>query len=388
MTATFILVSCALSTLVWLAAMVQIERIKRATPVLGEPNTAYRGRRVSIIVPARNEERDIEVCLRSLLAQQGVELELIVVNDHSSDNTGRIIDAIAAEDSRVITIHNPKLIEGWFGKANAMQQAAKRASGEFLLFSDADIEHAPDVLWSTISEMERGAYDFMTLIPRFRVRTFWENTNITMYLFGLALMATTQLEHPDSDDAIAIGAFMLVRRAAFERIGGFSEIKNEMLDDVGLAQTIKARGYKIGIRQGMHKLALELFKNNLDALIGPTKNILMVGKGHAWVALPAAILSVPFLWSSIAAVIVGLSTGSLALIATGLMVYGLQYASFYLQRAFLDFDPFRLLFFPLVIVVVFTCTARALYYYYIRGEVMWRGRAIPHAHADKNKVGK
>ena len=110
---------------------------------------------MSVIIPARNEEQDLAEALASVLSQQDVELEVIVVNDHSSDRTGAIADTLAAADARVTVIHDPELPPGWLGKCNAMQKAVAVASGDMLLFTDADIMHDPRCFVTALAEMER-----------------------------------------------------------------------------------------------------------------------------------------------------------------------------------------------------------------------------------------
>ena len=131
--------------------------------------------RLSVIVPARNEEQDLAESLGSVLAQDGVELEVIVVNDHSSDRTALIADSFAVADSRVRVIHDPDLPAGWLGKCNAMQKAAALADGEVLLFTDADIVHAPRCFVTGLAEMEAHELDFLSLFPRMRCVSVGEN---------------------------------------------------------------------------------------------------------------------------------------------------------------------------------------------------------------------
>lgn len=374
--ASYLFILCLISLAVWFATIVRMLLIRQSIPLLGGPLHEYENRRITVIVPARDEERDIGAAMSSLLAQKGVSLELLVVNDHSRDRTGAIIDSLAESDARLIAIHNPELPPGWFGKANAMQTAARRAKGEFLLFTDADVLHGSDVIWSAVSEMESGQYDFMTLVPRFEMRAFWENVDLPMIFSGLAMLASTSLEDPDSPDAVGGGAFLMVRRSVFEAVGGFEPIRHEMLDDVGLARLIKSGGYKVGIRSAIDRLQVELFKTNRDAMLAPTKNILMSGLGRPWLAAPAALLALILYWSPPAAVILGLIQENDRLWLTGFTAYLAQYFSFYLARPTFRFHPYKALAYPLVVVVVLVCTSRALYYYYVKKSVVWRGRVI------------
>ncbi len=209
--------------------------------------------KVSVIIPARNEEQDIGRSLESLLAQEDVDLEVIVVNDHSTDRTGEIADAIANANSRVRVIHDPELPPGWLGKCNAMQKAFAFASGDMLLFTDADIIHEPHALATALEEVDRLALDFLSLFPRMDTVSLWENIVVPTFVGGLAILATPGIENPASSEALAAGAFLLVRTPVFRSIGGFEPIRGEMADDVGLARLFKVKRLpgRLSIRAGI-----------------------------------------------------------------------------------------------------------------------------------------
>jgi hypothetical protein len=133
---------------------------------------------LSVVMPARNEAVDLAAALHSILAQEGVHLEVTVVNDHSTDRTGAIADAIARTDPRVRVIHDPPLPPGWLGKCNAMQQGAAGATGDTLLFADADVVQAPTGFATALRAMRENAGDFFSLWPRLENRTVWEHANI------------------------------------------------------------------------------------------------------------------------------------------------------------------------------------------------------------------
>ena len=219
-----VLTVCGLVTIYWLAITLKCvlaqKRIHWLSPSL---ISVLEKKKISVIMPARNEEQDIASSLYSILNQKNVDLEVIVVNDHSSDRTGEIVDNIARSDSRLKVLHNPPLTKGWLGKCNAMQYGADEASGDYLIFTDADILHEPGCFTKVISVMQKEAYDFISLFPLFENHLFWENINIPIYFFGIAkLLAIKGLENPDSKNAVASGALMLINAKVFRDIGGFS----------------------------------------------------------------------------------------------------------------------------------------------------------------------
>jgi glycosyltransferase involved in cell wall biosynthesis len=333
-------------------------------------------RKISVIIPARNEEQDIASSLRSVLNQEGVDLEVIVVNDHSTDRTAEIADNIARSDSRVRVLHNPPLIQGWLGKCNAMQYGAANATGDYLLFTDADVVHAPHSFVTALNAMLKNDYDFFSLFPLWDNQSFWENVNMPIYFFGVAkLLATPGLEDPNTANALATGTLMLISTRVFREIGGFQGVKGEMLDDVAMARLLKTHHYRVGYRLAPDCLQVRLFKNNHDAFWGTTKNILVAVEGHLWLAIPLSILGILQNLTPLFAVALGLlKTDGLLLIA-GMTMYGIQYFGFFSVRRLFHFHPFKLLFFPLVAINATCCIFRALASH-VKGTILWRGREI------------
>ena len=334
------------------------------------------GELISVIVPARNEAADVAAGLRSILRQTGVELEVIAVNDHSSDATGRIMDDIAETDARLTVIHNPELRPGWFGKVNAMQQAAERAAGRYLLFTDADVEHAPDCFRSAVAELQRRGLGLFSLFPRLHCVTLWENAVLPMYMAGMAQFAGPSIEDERSPNALAAGALILVRAKDFHVVGGWGPVRREMLDDVGMARLFKQQGHRVGFRVAPDLMSVRLFKSNHDAFWGSTKNILAGLHGHYWLGPVAMLLPFLVFWSPLVALTLGIIWRSPLLMSIGAAVYLLEYAGLYLGRGLFAFHPFRALCFPLIAISVFCSFARALYFYFVRGSILWRNRAI------------
>ncbi len=329
-----------------------------------------------MIIPARNEEQDLGPALESVLCQADVELEVIVVNDHSSDRTGAIADAAAARDARVRVMHDPELPPGWLGKCNAMQQAAAMATSEMLLFTDADIMYQPRCFVAALMELERRGLDLLSLFPRMDCISTWENINLPSLVGGMAVFATPGIEDPGSNDALAAGAFLLIRAATLKAIGGFEPLKGAMLDDVELARLCKRNGRRVGLYIAPELLSVRLYKDNRHAFWGMTKNVLVALNGRLWLAplvvlLPVLVFSVP-----IYCVVAGLVERNPLLAIAGASTYLLQYATFWMGRGLLRFHPGKALLFPLCALPVICCMARALYLYVFEGAVQWRGRTV------------
>jgi chlorobactene glucosyltransferase len=333
--------------------------------------------KLTVIIPARNEEQDLGASLQSLLDQTGVNLEVLVVNDHSTDRTGPIADAAARADWRVHVIHDPPLPPGWLGKPNAMHRAAAVASGDYLLFTDADIRHHPRCLAAALHERERHQLDFLSLVPLMECVSLWESVVTVGFAWGIMpRFATPGLRDGTAADAYAAGAFMLVRRTDFEAVGGFEDIKADVCDDIALARRLKKGGYGVGFRAAPELLQVRLFKGGSDAFWGPTKNVLSALRGKLWLA-PALLLgTLVVFWTAPVCALAGAWQGKPALLLAGGVAYAVQYASLWPSRRLFRFHPAGALLFPLAVVSLWCCLVRALYHYAVRGTVLWRGRAV------------
>ena len=235
-------VACACMGLVYLNVALRMRRVprldRRATPEV------ERWPSLSIIVAARDEVETLEPALRSLMeVEYPGALEVLCVNDRSSDGTGALLDQLAERHERLRSVHVDELPEGWLGKVHAMDRARGDASGEWILFTDADVIFAPDVLTRAIGFALEGELDHLTMIPRFRTHSLWAES--CMAGFGLIFVGKTQadrVQDPESEAYVGIGAFNLVRREALDRTEGLELLKMEVGDDVGLGWMLKRSG--------------------------------------------------------------------------------------------------------------------------------------------------
>ncbi len=370
-------VTCALITVYWLAITARVilaqRRIRWLVPLR---SPAPSGARVSVVIPARNEEIGIAASLRSILAQEGVRLEVIVVNDHSSDRTGAIAAAIAREDDRVMVIDDPPLQPGWLGKPNALMHGAAAATGTHLLFSDADVVHAPTCLSTVLDVLVADNLDAVSCLPRWDNESFWENVNVPIYFFGAArLLGTRGLGDPASPAAVATGALILVKREVFDAVAGFEPVKGAMLDDVAFGRLLKDRGYRLGYRLAPECLHVRLFKTAREAMLGTTKNILSAAGRWIWLGLPLAIGGLVQHWLPVWAMADGAAQGHHVLAGAGLLAYLTQYLALFAGRRIVAFRPLLALFYPLAAVVAAVNIARA-FWFHLRGSVYWREREV------------
>jgi glycosyltransferase involved in cell wall biosynthesis len=211
--------------------------------------------RVSIIVPARNEEAMIEPAVRSLLALDYPDYELVVVDDRSDDSTGAILDRLKDEfGARLTVVHVRELPDGWLGKTHAMWKAAEAARGEWLLFSDADVVHAPEALRRAMAYAQHEQAAHMVLLPTVEMKSVGERMMIS-YFQAMFIFAHRpwKVRDPKSKDIMGVGAFNLVRRDAYDRIGTYRSMRLSVVDDMRLAEKIKEHGFasRVAFAEGM-----------------------------------------------------------------------------------------------------------------------------------------
>jgi cellulose synthase/poly-beta-1,6-N-acetylglucosamine synthase-like glycosyltransferase len=229
---------------------------------------------VSILVPARNEQhRVLEDSIRSILAQDYERFEVIAVNDRSTDSTGAILETLAQNDERLRVIEGAELPPGWLGKPYAMQQALNHARGEWILATDADMIFEPAALRTALDRMLEAKGDALTLIPRFEAHSFWERVMIPTWEW-VFLMFTVfyRINDPKTDRAAAIGGFFLIRRAALERVGGYEGLKDEVMEDVRLAERIKRSGALLSIDRAPAMIRTRMYRTFREMWECSTKN--------------------------------------------------------------------------------------------------------------------
>ena len=336
--------------------------------------TSTRDVAVSVIVPARNEAEDIAQCLRSLLAQDHAHLKVIAVNDHSDDDTPEIIDRVAAEDSRLVAIHNPPLQSGWLGKHNAMQAALKHVSSELVLLTDADVKFEPSCISAAVAELEKHQFDLLSIYPQFEYVSFCETMLLPIYVGGGALLLSPAVEDPNSAHAMAVGAFILIRTDCLHQIGGFESIKTEILDDVGIARAFKKNGFAIGLRSAPDLMRVRFFKNNRNAFFGVTKHLLGVVQSCVWLAPILAILPLLMYGTLLFGVVYGIIHQRLLLAGLSFLTLAVHYVALLLTRPNNRFNAIKALLFPCMSVQFAASCLRATYLYLVRGRFQWRGR--------------
>ena len=244
-TVTVLIMFASFSAFVWLVITIvtlySVTRQKQLSAITDLHLTTSDAPLVSILVPARNEEhRVLEACIRSILDQDYGNFEVIVVNDRSTDATGTILNTLTESNARLRVIEGADLPAGWLGKPHAMQQAFNIARGEWILATDADMIFDPSALRTAVDRTLKANGDALTLIPHFEAGSFWERVMIPTWAW-VFLMFTLfyRIHDPKTNGAAGIGGFFLLRRTVLERVGGYEALKDEVMEDLRLAEMVK-----------------------------------------------------------------------------------------------------------------------------------------------------
>jgi glycosyltransferase involved in cell wall biosynthesis len=228
---------------------------------------------VSMIVPARNEQASLGDCLASLTAQTGVAFEIIVVDDGSADRTREIAQSFA----KVRVISAAPLPDGWTGKNNAVIAGAKEARAQWLLFTDADTVHLPGSLARALDEAKREGADLLSYSPEQVAVTFAERAVMPVVFEELAAKYPPQkVREQNSGIAAANGQYILVRRAAYDDVGGHAAVATEILEDVALARLFRNKGKHVYFRYGGDAVRARMYRNWSQIRDGWTKNLALL----------------------------------------------------------------------------------------------------------------
>ncbi|HVX38303.1 MAG TPA: glycosyltransferase family 2 protein [Gemmatimonadaceae bacterium] len=237
--------------------------------------------RVSVIVPARNERRNIERCVRSVLASHYAPLEVIVVDDHSTDGTGEIAGEIARADARLRVVRAADLPKGWFGKQWACAQGAAVATGSLLLFTDADTRHAPELLPRAVNALRERNVDLLTVAGAQEMHGFWERL-IQPQMFAMIAMryggTETVSRTRTPSNAIANGQFILLRRAAYDALGGHGLVRHSVAEDLSFAQEFVRAGRRIALLEASDFMSTRMYASLGEIIRGWRKNVYAGGR--------------------------------------------------------------------------------------------------------------
>jgi glycosyltransferase involved in cell wall biosynthesis len=259
----------------------------RDAPAIGDAA----GPRVSIIIPARNEERNIREALRSVLGQDYENAEVIVIDDRSTDRTAAILDRMAREHHRLRVVHVRELPPGWLGKNHALDLGAKQATGALLLFTDADIVMHPSTVRKAVGYLVASGLDHLTITPEVRMPGLLLDVFVGAFTVFFSLYARPwKAKDPKSKRFIGIGGFNLVRAPVYRAVGTHWAIAMRPDDDIKLGKRIKWGGYKQELLFGRDMLQVEWYASLRELIDGLMKNV-FAGMNYSVLAIVASSMT-------------------------------------------------------------------------------------------------
>ncbi|MFP7298332.1 glycosyltransferase [Neobacillus niacini] len=333
---------------------------------------------LSIIIAAKDEEGSIAHTLKTLINQKYVNVEIIVVNDRSIDNTAKNIEKFMGEIKNkgyiqeIKLIHIHKLPTGWLGKNYALLQGYLRASGNYILFTDADIQFSADTIGSAMAYLQKYNIDHLTLLPYLKSRQFWLRGFIHLFIFSLYLSKWPWMPNNDrqTKQGIGVGAFNLLTREAYEKIGTHKEIALRPDDDLQLGMLVKKKGLKQRVLIGKEFIEVEWYQSFSAMLKGLEKNI-FAGLNYSLFVLFGVILGMivfyllPFLG-------IWVFDGWYVFINDVSIILILILYLIYINKLSKD-KGFDVLLFPIFVLILIYVFLRSCLITLIKGGISWKG---------------
>lgn len=325
---------------------------------------------VSIVIPARNEERNLEQALESVLALDYPDLEIIVVNDRSTDGTGAILEQLAERDPRLTVVTNTDLPAGWIGKPYALHRGAQQAQGEFILFTDADVVFHPSALRKAMAHVQGDRFDHVTLIPQGTMPgSFLRTLSATFGIFMFIIFKPWKARNPRSRCYMGVGAFNLIQASAYRDLGGHQPVALRPDDDLKFGKLVKEHGYRQDVLNGRGMVTVEWYRSVAELVDGLMKNM-FAGMEYRISSVIAATLAalIMHIWPWVGVWVAGgwPQAGYAVTIVMMIISFGVT------------MGPFRVKFWqglllPLTIglLVYIQCRSAALVLW--RGGIVWRG---------------
>ncbi len=332
---------------------------------------------ISAIIPARNEEASIALVIESLATQAEIG-EILVVDDQSTDQTGAILGALAARLPKLKVLHAGQLPPGWTGKNRALSLQAAAAAGDWLLFTDADTYHLPGSASRALADAAGHAADMVSYSPEQEMHTFWERALIPVVYWRLAhRYPFDRVNEAKSPDAAANGQYILMRREAYEAIGGHAAIAAEILEDVALARRAKEAGFRIFFGAGQGIVRTRMYRSFGAMWEGWTKNLYPLLGGSLSEVLLEIDAATPWLGIALGG-LVGFELGMgrhfdwlLAIVATIFLLRPWAWYEMWLRR---NRYPSRYILYYLAGSGLYAAALIASWWKNTHGQVAWKGR--------------
>ena len=329
---------------------------------------------ISVIFAARDEAEKLPSALETLLVQDYPEFEVVAVNDRSRDQTPAILHEFERANPHLKVIDIANLPPGWLGKPHALVAGFEQSRGEWLVFTDADVHFAPDVLRRAVAMAQERQWDHLTLLTSIEMRGFWETTAITYFSLGFVIgNEPWKASNPRSGRYVGVGAFQLVRRAAYERSGGHRRLRMDVIEDMKLGKLIKMAGLRSGVAVAQDMVRVRWHSGVRNVIRGVTKNMFAACHYNAPFALVA--MSLPFIMSVLPFFGLVFATGWARVFAEIAVVTAILIHAAMIWST--DASPLYALTHPLGAVLFSWMLARSAIATLWRGGVLWRDTFYP-----------
>jgi glycosyltransferase involved in cell wall biosynthesis len=327
---------------------------------------------ISAIVPARNEELSIAACIESLACQPEIA-EILVVNDQSTDKTAEIVRGLMGSIPNLRVLDTNGVPPGWVGKNNAVALGARHSSQPWLLFTDADAEHLPAAAANALQIAEETSAALVSFSPEQITEKWYEKSLIPFIYCRLARKFTyAAVNDPASPDAAANGQFLMIRRDAYDAIGGHASVAAEVLEDVALARRVKSAGYRLAFNSGKGIVRVRMYRSFASMWEGWTKNLYPLMGGTPAAAFREFESTFP--WIPLFLILLGIKYPILMFAGVILLIFRqVNYGSELTRNLF----PFSFIHYYVPAVVLYAGVLWASYRHHVTGKVAWKGREYP-----------
>ena len=324
---------------------------------------------VSIIFAAKDEQREIEEAVRSMLKVDYPNLKYTAVNDRSTDQTGDILNRLAEQDERLNVVHVEELPDGWLGKNNALHQAAVATDTDYLLFTDADVSFDAECVKRAIGYTESYGVDHLTMFPKVPMPGLMLNAFVVFFFKTFVLYYQAwRVSNPNSKAFLGIGAFNLVRTNAFREVGGFLRIRMEVVDDLSLGKLLKQGGFRQQVLIARDDISVPWYGSVREMIVGLDKNT-YAGVNYNPLLWMAMILGVGlgFFWPFVAIFFYEGHLQNLFAWICGVLMVSSGWMAIRMK-----ITPFIAVCVPFIVAIFIFTIMRAGIIFYIRGGIKWR----------------
>jgi glycosyltransferase involved in cell wall biosynthesis len=341
------------------------------TPLGARAQSSEAGQpQVSVIIPARNEEACLGACLESLLGQQGISFEILVVNDGSTDSTRQIAESFPG----VRVLDAGPLPPGWGGKSNAAFTGAKQARGRWLLFTDADVVHVSGSLARSVREAEQHGAALLSYSPAQELHGLVERAVMPVIFAELAAKyRPREVCDPNCAAAAANGQYLLISRDAYDAVGGHAAIAHQLLEDVELARAVKRAGFALHFRFGGDAARTRMYRNATELVEGWTKNLALLFPHSLSLAL-LRLLEFLAIFTGLATAAMAFNVGDMRMAAVVAIAVAVLYLNFLLRVAKAHAGLGSTLLSVCGLPIFSYLLLRSRLYYKWRKSVPWKGR--------------